>query len=103
MMRRLHERGTRVVTGLDAGLNPWLSHGNLPNAVTFFAEAGFTLTAALASATAQAAQVCGVGDRKGRLRPGYDADLLIVEGDLAADLGALRQVRSVLLGGDLVS
>ena len=36
---------------------------------------------ALTAATSRAAQVCGLGDRKGRLVPGYDADLLAVDGD----------------------
>jgi imidazolonepropionase-like amidohydrolase len=43
--------------------------------------------------------VCGLGGSKGRLRAGYDADVLIVDGDLSEDLGALRRVRQVVLRG----
>jgi imidazolonepropionase-like amidohydrolase len=40
----------------------------------------------LASATAVAARHCGLTDRKGRLRPGLDADLLVVDGDPLIDI-----------------
>jgi imidazolonepropionase-like amidohydrolase len=49
-----------------------------------------------------AARTCGLGERKGRLRPGYDADLLLVEGDPLADISALRQVSAVVLRGQMV-
>ena len=54
---------------------------------------------ALASATSVAARVCGLGDRTGRLAPGLDADLLLVEGDPLADAGALERVRLVVSRG----
>ena len=41
----------------------------------------------------------GLGRSKGRLRRGYDADVLIVGDDLAVDLTALRDVRQVVLRG----
>ena len=46
-----------------------------------------------------AAASIGLGRSKGRLRPGYDADVLVVGGDLAADLTALWHVRQVMLRG----
>jgi imidazolonepropionase-like amidohydrolase len=39
----------------------------------------------------------GLGASKGRLRAGYDADLLFVGGDLLDDVDALRDVCSVVL------
>jgi len=29
MIHRLHANGARIVTGIDAGLGPWVTHGNL--------------------------------------------------------------------------
>ena len=58
-----------------------------------------SVTDALISATSSAARACGVGDRKGRLRAGFDADLLVVDGDVGADPTALRSVVMVLVGG----
>ena len=61
-----------------------------------------SVTDALVSATSSAAQACGVGDRKGRLRAGFDADVLVVDGDVSADPTALRSVAMVLVGGATV-
>jgi imidazolonepropionase-like amidohydrolase len=43
-----------------------------------------------------------LGGRKGRLAAGYDADLIVVAGDLARNLTRLREVRQVVLRGQLV-
>ena len=41
-----------------------------------------------------------MGDRKGRLHAGFDADLLVVDGDVGADpTAALRSVVMVVVGG----
>jgi imidazolonepropionase-like amidohydrolase len=46
--------------------------------------------------------VCGVGRRKGRISPGYDADIVAVDGDPLADLEALTRTRLVMHRGRLV-
>ena len=43
--------------------------------------------------------MCGLGDRKGRVRPGYDADLLAVDGDPLTDLDALLRPVAVFVAG----
>jgi imidazolonepropionase-like amidohydrolase len=101
MIARLHEAGVRVVTGLDAGLNPWLA--NLPAALDLLSEAGLTGGQVLAAATARAAEVCGFAARKGRLRAGYDADIVLLDGDASGDVtAAWRRVVDVYVGGQLV-
>jgi len=100
---RLHRAGVRLVSGADSGIGPAKRHGVLPHAVRELVTAGLGITDALATATSGAAQACGVGARKGRLAPGYDADLLVVDGDLEADVTALHRPRSVLLRGLPVS
>jgi len=103
MIARLNEAGVTVVTGLDAGLNPWLAHGNLPAAIDLLSEAGLTGGQGLAAATARAAEVCGLGDRKGRLQVGYDADVVLLDGDAASDITtACRRALGVYVGGQLV-
>ena len=102
LVRRLHEAGVVIVTGIDSGLNPWLAHGNLHLAFALLAESGFTQAQVLAATTSQAAQVCAVGDRKGRIRGGYDADLIVVDGDRRAANGPLT-IRLVVLRGELIS
>jgi len=99
MVRRMHEAGARFVAGRDAGISPFLAHGSLHEGLAFFVEAGATVEEALAAATSLAAEACGLGDRKGRLRPGSDADLVAVRGDLAHDVSRLADVSAVVLAG----
>jgi imidazolonepropionase-like amidohydrolase len=92
---RLRAAGVRIVSGVDAGIQPGKAHGTLPHAVTELIHAGFPLDEALATATSLAADACGLGDATGRLRPGRDADLLVVDGDLSSDFSALHRPVSV--------
>jgi imidazolonepropionase-like amidohydrolase len=99
MIGRLHARGVRVVVGIDAGLNPWMAHGNIHIGTALLAEGGLSTAETLGAATSTAARVCGLGHRKGLLQDGYDADLIVVDGDLQNDLSALQSVRMVVLAG----
>jgi imidazolonepropionase-like amidohydrolase len=53
----------------------------------------------LRSITSVAARACRVADRKGRVAPGYDADLLVVAGDPAQDISALGRPLAVYREG----
>jgi imidazolonepropionase-like amidohydrolase len=96
-------RGVRLVSGTDGGISAGKPHGILATAVADLVAGGLPASKALASATSVAAGACGFGDRKGRVRPGFDADLLVVAGDPAADIGMLAQVKSVMVQGSMVS
>jgi imidazolonepropionase-like amidohydrolase len=62
-------------------------------------EAGYPVAEALATATSLAADHVGLADVTGAVRAGLAADLLIVEGDLASDPGALDRAVAVLVRG----
>jgi imidazolonepropionase-like amidohydrolase len=98
--RRLHELGATLVLGSDAGISAEKPHGVLPYAFDELVEAGISTLEALRSLTAVAAEGCGVGDRKGRLAAGFDADLIAVAGDPIADADALSRVSSVWRAGE---
>ena len=53
-------------------------------------------------ATSQAADIMGMGDRVGRIKQGYEADLAIVNADPLADVRAVAQVYGVLNNGRLL-
>ncbi|PRY47566.1 imidazolonepropionase-like amidohydrolase [Geodermatophilus tzadiensis] len=96
---RLHAAGVAVVSGVDSGISPGKPHGVLPHAVASLVAGGVPPAEALASATGRAARACGLGGRTGRLAPGLDADLLLVDGDPAVDVTALQRVRLVVSRG----
>ena len=102
LIRRLHRQGVSVVVGNDSGLGPFLAHGRIHLGLALLSAGGLSNAEVLAAATARAAEVCGLGTRRGRLRAGYEADLVVVDGDLSTDLGAVQRVRTVIRAGQLV-
>jgi imidazolonepropionase-like amidohydrolase len=51
------------------------------------------------SATSGAAEACRLGQHKGLLAPGYDADLIVVAGDTSRQIDTLTNVSAVFLAG----
>jgi imidazolonepropionase-like amidohydrolase len=98
-LSRARAHGVRVVTGTDAGISPAKAHGGVGFAVLDLVAAGYPVAEALATATSGAADSCGLASVTGSLRPGLAADLLVVDGDLAVDAGALSRPVAVLVRG----
>jgi len=96
---RLYQAGAPVVAGTDAGVAPVKPHDVLRWALPQLTGIGLTPTDALRAITSKAAAVCGLDHRKGRLAPGYDADILAVQGNPLADLGALPRIQAVYARG----
>lgn len=65
-------------------------------------DLGFTSAEAFRAVTSLPVGVLGLGHRKGRIAPGYDADILAVDGDPLADPAALHQIRAVYARGTAV-
>jgi imidazolonepropionase-like amidohydrolase len=97
--RGLYEAGAHIVLGTDAGIGPPKPHDVLRHALVQTAQLGIQPVAALRMATSTAAAACGLADRKGRLAPGFDADILAVDGNPVADLAALHNIRAVFARG----
>src|SRR5664280_93322 len=98
-MRRMHDLGCTITVGTDAGIAPPKPHDVLPYGLVALTHLGFSPTEALTACTAVAAAACRVADRKGALRPGYDADLLAVRGDPTRDITAVHDVVAVYRAG----
>lgn len=98
---RLVETGVTVATGTDVVID-----GNpispVADELGFMVELGLPPLRAIEAATSNGARVLGKGEDFGLIAPGRLADLLVVEGNPAEDIGALRRVRAVFLGGRLV-
>jgi imidazolonepropionase-like amidohydrolase len=92
--------GLKVVFGTDAVAG---AHGrNFEELVYRVQQGGQDPMAAIVSATSLAAQSLGLGDRIGTIAPGYEADLIAVEGDPSRDIQALRRVVWVMKSGRVV-
>ena len=101
LVGRSHAAGVLIVSGDDAGVSAGKPHGVFAESVIGLQAGGIAAPDALASATSVAADVCGLGDRKGRLRVGFDADLVVVDGDATQDVRALRIVVTVVAKGHI--
>ncbi len=102
LFTRLWQENVRLVVGTDAGIAPVKPHPTLPYGIAHLASLGVPSADALRTCTATAAEVCGLGDRKGRIAPGFDADLVAVPGDPLADLAVLHRPVAVFAGGERV-
>jgi imidazolonepropionase-like amidohydrolase len=92
--------GVPAVAGTDAG-TPDNPHGGIAREVAFMAEAGLDVLLAVKAATGEAADLLGVPDR-GVLRQDAAADILVADGDVATDLGALQRPLAVFQDGHRV-
>ena len=93
LVRALHDAGVTIVAGTDGfGIE-------LVREIELYRDAGFTPAEALQSATIVPARVVGVDKRTGSIAVGKEADMVLVDGDVSTDLGALRRVVTVVSDG----
>jgi imidazolonepropionase-like amidohydrolase len=103
VFHRIRAAGVPVVCTSDAGIGPPKPHDCLPYGLADMVNLlGYAPVEALRSMTSRAADVCRVGDRIGRIRPGYDADLLAVAGNPLEDVNAIHEVVGVWRSGSRV-
>jgi imidazolonepropionase-like amidohydrolase len=99
-IRKLHSNGVRFVAGGDFG-HQWTRHGTYAAELVAYVEmADLSPLDALLTATANAGPL--VGERLGRVEPGYLADLVILDGDPTADVSLLLdrdRIGAVVKGG----
>ncbi len=88
--------GVPICAGSDVGV---FAHGDNARELELMAAWGMTPAAVLTAATAGNARMLHRENELGAIRPGLLADLVAVQGDPTADLGALRHVRLVMQSG----
>ena len=99
--RRMIDMGVKVITGSDSS---WSSYqlGNTVYETELLVHAGYTPMQGVLSVTSWAADALGVSDTVGALEPGKAADILVVQGNPAADINALWNVEDVYLAGSKI-
>ena len=89
--------GLKIVWGTDAVAG---AHGrNVEDLICRVQDGGQPPLEAITSATSLGAEALGMGSRIGSIAPGYEADLIAVDGDPTRDITALRRVVFVMKGG----
>jgi imidazolonepropionase-like amidohydrolase/ABC-type multidrug transport system permease subunit len=99
---RAWKAGVPLVMGTDSG-NPMVFHGpSLHRELQLWVEAGIPVTVALQAATVNAAKLLGAGQRIGAIRPGMDADLLLVDGNPLQEIAATERISLVVFKGERI-
>ena len=102
--RRAHDAGVRLVLGTDAG-TPFNRHGDNARELALMVKLGVDPLDALRAATRNGAELLGKLDTLGTLEAGKAADLVLVEGDVTADINRLcnpNNVKLVVQAGRIV-
>jgi len=94
----LHEMGVRLIAGTDAGIDN-VPHHQYLGGLRYLVTLGFRPEQVLAMATTEAAAALGVDAITGRLAAGYEADLIVVDGDPRTDIAVLGHLRRVIARG----
>lgn len=102
-LRRAWQAGAMLVTGTDSG-NPLLIHGSaLHRELQLWVKAGIPPAIALQAATYNAARLLRADSRIGLIRKGYEATLLLVDGNPLEDISATERISVVLFKGEHIS
>ena len=97
-IRRARAAGVKVVTGSDTGYGP-ASMARIGREVLELVAAGFTPLAALQAATTVNAELLKLDARIGQVRPGFEADLLVVDANPLQQPATLLDPLLVLSNG----
>ena len=100
--RRFMEHSDRILAGSDCaypGIIPGFAlWTELEKLVTLY---GMTNEEALESASVRPALMMKLGGRKGRIVPGMDADLVVLDENPLSDIRGIRSVKTVIAAGRL--
>jgi imidazolonepropionase-like amidohydrolase len=99
VLRALHEGGVPVVFGTDAPQQFSVPGFSLLREVPYMTAAGMSSWDVLVSATRAVGEYFRGSDTFGQVAQGHRADLLLLDGDPLADLGALERQAGVMVRG----
>jgi imidazolonepropionase-like amidohydrolase len=91
--------GGQILFGTDIG---YIDHYDTAEEFTLMQRAGMTFPQILTSLTTAPASRFNASTHSGRIAPGYDADLVVLQSDPATDITALSHIRYTLRSGKLI-
>jgi imidazolonepropionase-like amidohydrolase len=102
LTRRASTEGARVVLGGHSTV-PFGGRGEAPwRELELLVESGFSPLEAITAATSTAAGFLYRREDLGSLKPGFQADLVVVPGDLHRNISAIRNVERVMVAGQWI-
>jgi hypothetical protein len=94
---------TRVVAGSGGG-QMFVIHGpGIHREMALLVQAGLSPNDALQAATGRAAAALGAGNRIGQLKPGMEADLVLVDGNPLRDITVTERISAIIFRGERVA
>ncbi|MCU0989121.1 MAG: amidohydrolase family protein, partial [Xanthomonadales bacterium] len=99
-IRDAHRLGVKFATGADNYYDD-KSINRISLEVWHLVRLGLSPFEALQAATVSSAELLGLGDRTGRIAPGYEADLILLPGNPLEDVLALQDVLLVVSNGQV--
>ena len=98
-----YRAGVMLVAGSGGG-NPMMVHGpGIHRELQLWVQAGIPPAAALQGATYNAARLLRADQRIGLIRKGYEASLLLVDGNPLQDISATERISTVFFKGERVN
>jgi imidazolonepropionase-like amidohydrolase len=97
-LAKAYAAGVKIAFGTDTGVSP---HGENAKEFVYMVEAGMPPLEAIRAATLHAAELIGQKEQLGSVEPGFQADLIAVEGDPLKEVSFLQRVRFVMKGGSV--
>jgi imidazolonepropionase-like amidohydrolase/ABC-type multidrug transport system permease subunit len=95
--------GVLLTMGTDSG-NPQLIHGPaIHRELQLWVQAGISPEAALQAATYNNAKLLRIDNRAGLIKKGYDANLLLVDGNPLKDISATQHIAAVIFKGERIN
>jgi hypothetical protein len=94
LLKALHDAGVTIIPGTD-GLSGYMLHHELE----LYARAGIANAEVLRMATLTSARVIGVDGQRGVIAPGKLADMVLIDGDPAANMADIEKVDLTIKGG----
>lgn len=102
-VKQFYDAGVNIACGTDTPYGSDLPPYPVALEAECMVEIGLTPMQAIETATKNGAELLRMGDRLGQIKPGYTADILIVDGDPSQDIRALQNVRAVYFGGQQIA
>lgn len=96
---KAYKKGVPIAFGTDAGV---FKHGENYREFMYMVEAGMPEMVAIKTATSVNAEVLGKGDELGKVKKGFLADLVAVQGNPVENIETVKNVVFVMKDGEIV-